>query len=81
MCITAWIRAAVGGPLAIVEEGDKITIDSDKKTLNLDLSKKERTARLKRWVPPAPKARRGLLAKYARLVSSASLGAVTDIEM
>ena len=74
-------EAAAGGPLAIVEEGDKITIDSDKKTLNLDLSKKERTERLKRWVPPAPKVRRGLLAKYARLVSSASLGAVTDIEM
>ena len=74
-------EAAVGGPLAIVEEGDKITIDSDKKTLNLDLSKKERTARLKRWVPPTPKVKRGLLAKYARLVSSASLGAVTDIEI
>ena len=74
-------EAAVGGPLAIVEEGDKITIDSDQKTLNLDLSKRERTERLKKWVPPTPKVKRGLLAKYARLVSSASLGAVTDIEM
>ena len=64
-----------------MDKGDKITIDSDKKTLSLDLSERERTERLKKWVPPPPKVKRGLLAKYARLVSSASLGAVTDIEM
>ncbi|MGE4658365.1 MAG: dihydroxy-acid dehydratase [Gammaproteobacteria bacterium] len=73
-------EAAVGGPLAIVEEGDRVTIDAQKKTLVLDLLDEEIVQRLGSWVPPVPKAERGLLAKYARLVSSASRGAVTDIE-
>jgi dihydroxy-acid dehydratase len=71
-------EAAVGGPIAIVEDGDGIVIDADTKTIDLEISAEELARRLQAWVAPAPKAERGLLAKYARLVSSASLGAVTD---
>jgi dihydroxy-acid dehydratase len=74
-------EAAVGGPLAIVEDGDQITIDGQAKTLDLQLSDEEMDLRLRKWRPPAPKATRGLLAKYARLVSSASEGAVTDMDL
>ena len=74
-------EAAVGGPLAIVEDGDQITIDSQTKTIDLQLSDDEMELRLRKWRPPAPKATRGLLAKYARLVSSASEGAVTDLDL
>lgn len=71
-------EAAVGGPIAIVENGDGIVIDAERKTIDLEISADELTRRLGAWTAPAPKAERGLLAKYARLVSSASLGAVTD---
>ena len=71
-------EAAVGGPIAIVENGDPIVIDAEKKTIELGVSKDTIDQRLRSWAPPPPKAERGLLAKYARLVSSASLGAVTD---
>ncbi len=71
-------EAAVGGPIAIVENGDPIVIDAVRKTIELGVSKETIDARLRAWKPPAKKADRGLLAKYARLVSSASLGAVTD---
>ncbi len=71
-------EAAVGGPIAIIEDGDSITIDAEKRTLDLDLPQAEIDRRLQRWQAPSPKATRGVLAKYARLVSSASLGAVTD---
>jgi len=74
-------EAAVGGPLAIVEDGDQITIDSETKTIDVQLSDEEMDLRLRKWQPPAPKATRGLLAKYARLVSSASKGAVTDMDL
>ena len=74
-------EAAVGGPLAIVEDGDQITIDSETKTIDVQLSDEEMDLRLRKWQPPAPKATRGLLAKYARLVSSASEGAVTDMNL
>ncbi len=74
-------EAAVGGPLAIVEDGDQITIDGQAKTIDLQLSDEEMDLRLRKWRPPAPKATRGLLAKYARLVSSASEGAVTDMDL
>jgi len=74
-------EAAVGGPLAIVEDGDQITIDSETKTIDVQLSDEEMDLRLRKWQPPAPKATRGLLAKYARLVSSASEGAVTDMDL
>jgi dihydroxy-acid dehydratase len=71
-------EAAVGGPLAIVENGDRITIDAQEKSIDVEIPEPEMRARLAAWKRPAPKAERGLLAKYARLVSSASLGAVTD---
>ncbi|GFO71149.1 dihydroxy-acid dehydratase [Bathymodiolus japonicus methanotrophic gill symbiont] len=71
-------EAYVGGPLAIIENGDKITIDAESKNLTLHLEDAEVADRLKKWQQPAPKYTRGVLAKYAKLVSSASLGAVTD---
>ena len=71
-------EAAVGGPIAIIENGDKITIDAENRVLNLDIPQQEIDARLAKWKAPAPKETRGILAKYARLVSSASEGAVTD---
>ena len=71
-------EAAVGGPLAVVRDGDRITIDAQAMTLDMEISASEFERRLRDWTPPTPNATRGLLAKYARLVSSASLGAVTD---
>ncbi len=71
-------EAYVGGALAIIENGDKITIDAESKKLTLDLSDDEISARLKKWVQPKPKYTRGVLSKYAKQVSSASKGAVTD---
>ena len=74
-------EAAVGGPIAIVQDGDPIVIDAARKTIDLGLSRETIDQRLRAWRPPAPKAERGLLAKYARLVSSASAGAVTDLNL
>jgi dihydroxy-acid dehydratase len=71
-------EAASGGPIAVIRNGDPITIDAVKNTLSLDLPAKDVKARLKAWKPGKPKAKRGVLAKYARLVTSASEGAVTD---
>ena len=71
-------EAALGGPLAIVKNGDPIKIDAEKRTLDLDLPKAEIAKRLAKWKAPATTYKRGVLAKYARTVSSASLGAVTD---
>jgi dihydroxy-acid dehydratase len=71
-------EAAVGGPIAIVRNGDSITIDAVKNTLTLVLPAAQIKARLKAWRPKKPKETRGALAKYARLVTSASEGAVTD---
>jgi dihydroxy-acid dehydratase len=71
-------EAAVGGPIAIVRNGDPITIDAVGNSISLDLPAKEIRARLKAWRPRRPKETRGALAKYARLVASASEGAVTD---
>src|SRR5271157_3341753 len=71
-------EAAVGGPIAIVANGDPIAIDAVANTINLGLSRAEIRARLKAWRPRKPRATRGALAKYARLVASASEGAVTD---
>ncbi|GEK45760.1 dihydroxy-acid dehydratase [Bisbaumannia pacifica] len=68
-----------GGPLALVEDGDVITIDAEADTLDVDLSEAELARRRGAWRQPAPRYTRGVLAKYARLVSSASTGAVTDI--
>jgi dihydroxy-acid dehydratase len=67
-----------GGPLAIVQDGDTITIDGVKHSLTLDLPAKEIAARLLKWKKPKPRYHRGVLAKYAKLVSTASTGAVTD---
>mgnify|MGYP000471010711 FL=1 len=71
-------EAHVGGTLAIVENGDKITIDAETRNLTLHVDDAEIAARLAKWQQPAPKYTRGVLAKYAKLVSSASEGAVTD---
>ena len=71
-------EAAAGGPLALVRDGDRIGIDATQRALTLHVSDAELARRRKAWVPPAPYATQGVLAKYAALVSSASLGAVTD---
>jgi dihydroxy-acid dehydratase len=71
-------EAAVGGTIALVEEGDSITIDADSRLLQLNVSDEELARRRAAWQPRPPRYTRGVLAKYARLVSSASLGAVTD---
>ena len=70
-------EAMVGAPLALVEEGDTITIDLVRDELNLNVSESELAERKKRWQPPSTTPATGVLAKYARLVSSASEGAVT----
>lgn len=71
-------EAQVGGTLAIVKNGDKITIDAENKTLTLHVNEHEIARRLDKWQQPAPRYTRGVLAKYANQVSSASKGAVTD---
>ena len=71
-------EAYVGGPLSIVKNGDQITIDASKREINIALSTAEIKKRLKAWKQPKPKYTRGVLAKYAKLVTSASEGAVTD---
>jgi dihydroxy-acid dehydratase len=71
-------EAYVGGPLAIVQNGDTITIDAENNELKLVINEHEMARRLEKWKQPAPRYTRGVLAKYAKLVSSASLGAVTD---
>jgi dihydroxy-acid dehydratase len=73
-------EAALGGPLALVKSGDGITIDAQRREITLHVAAAELKRRRKSWVPPKPYARRGALAKYARQVSSASLGAVTDLD-
>jgi dihydroxy-acid dehydratase len=71
-------EAFVGGPLAVVKNGDPIAIDAEKSTIDLKISKAELQERLKAWKQPKPKYPRGVLAKYAGQVKPASLGAVTD---
>ncbi|MAA66860.1 MAG: dihydroxy-acid dehydratase, partial [Alteromonadaceae bacterium] len=71
-------EAADGGPIALVETGDTITIDAEANTIELGISEDEMARRRQAWQPPQPKYRRGVLAKYAKTVNSASLGAVTD---
>jgi dihydroxy-acid dehydratase len=70
-------EAALGGPIALVREGDTVTIDVDRKALDLDVADDELERRRAAWVRPVPRYRSGVLAKYAALVSSASEGAVT----
>jgi dihydroxy-acid dehydratase len=73
-------EAFVGGPIALVREGDSITIDAKQRLLQLNVPEAELETRRRAWKAPAPHYTRGVLAKYAKLVSSASLGAVTDRE-
>jgi dihydroxy-acid dehydratase len=74
-------EAYAGGPLALVKNGDAITIDAEKHELTLEITGKELNARRKSWKNPAPRYTRGVLAKYAAHVTSASLGAVTDKDL
>ena len=71
-------EAAVGGPLAVVRDGDPVSINAETKKIDLEIPEEELRERLRAWTPRRPNATRGLLAKYAKLVSSASRGAVTD---
>jgi dihydroxy-acid dehydratase len=73
-------EAALGGPLALVKTGDEITIDAQRREITLHVPSGELRRRRQSWIAPRPYARRGALAKYSRQVSSASLGAVTDLE-
>jgi dihydroxy-acid dehydratase len=72
-------EAAVGGAIALIEEGDSITIDAEERLLKLNVTDDELKRRRDGWKPPTPRATSGVLAKYAKLVSSSSLGAVTDL--
>lgn len=72
-------EAAVGGPIAVVQDGDVITIDAERNEITMDVSDEEIQQRLREWKPPTPNVTRGVLAKYARLVGDASHGAVTDL--
>ena len=72
-------EAALGGPIALLKNGDTIVIDASKREVNVKLSDAELRRRARAWKPPKVRYKRGVLAKYARLVSSASTGAVTDL--
>jgi dihydroxy-acid dehydratase len=72
-------EAAVGGAIALVQEGDMITIDAPARLLQLNVSDEELEQRRANWQPPKPRYTTGVLAKYAKLVSSSSVGAVTDL--
>lgn len=74
-------EAAVGGAIALVEEGDSITINANQRLLQLNVPAEEIERRWQQWQPPAPRYTRGILGKYAKLVSSSSLGAVTDLDL
>ena len=71
-------EAYVGGTIALVEEGDSITIDADRQLIQLNVADAELGRRRARWKAPPPRYTRGVLAKYMRLVSTASIGAITD---
>jgi dihydroxy-acid dehydratase len=74
-------EAFEGGPMAIIRDGDSITIDANQRKLNLDIPASEIKKRLRRWKQPKPRYTRGVLAKYASHVTSASFGAVTDQDL
>lgn len=74
-------EAAVGGTIALVQEGDSITIDADARLLQLNVAEDELAQRRAAWTPPTPRYTQGILAKYAKLVSSSSVGAVTDLDL
>jgi dihydroxy-acid dehydratase len=74
-------EAAVGGTIAVVEEGDSVTIDAERRLLQLNVPDSTLAQRKANWKPRPPKYTRGVLAKYALMVSSSSLGAVTDLNL
>jgi dihydroxy-acid dehydratase len=74
-------EAFVGGTIGLVQEGDGITIDAEQRLLQLNVSEEEMARRRSNWQPPQPRYTRGVLGKYALLVSSSSLGAVTDLNL
>ena len=74
-------EAYVGGPIALIKNGDPITIDAEKRAITLGVPASELKARAKAWKQPKPRYTRGVLAKYAKLVNSAHLGAVTDADL
>ena len=74
-------EAAVGGTIGLVQEGDAITIDADARLLQLNVSDQELAQRRQQWQAPAPRYKKGMLAKFAKLVSSSSKGAVTDLDL
>ena len=74
-------EAAVGGAIALVEEGDSITIDANSRLLQINISDAELASRRAKWQPRPPRYTKGILAKYVKLVSSSSVGAVTDLDL
>ena len=74
-------EAYVGGTIALIQENDSITIDAHQLLIQLNVSEEEIARRRSLWKKPQPRYTRGILAKYAKLASSASLGAVTDLNL
>jgi len=74
-------EAYVGGPIAVIKNGDPITIDAEKRAITLGIPAAELKTRLAKWKQPKPRYTRGVLAKYAKLTSDASHGAVTDLAL
>jgi len=74
-------EAYVGGTIALVQEGDSITIDAHQQLIQLNVDEAEIAKRRAAWKQPKPRYTRGLLAKYAKLASTASKGAVTDLNL
>jgi dihydroxy-acid dehydratase len=74
-------EAYEGGPIALIKNGDRITIDAQSRAITLEISDEEMEARRAKWKQPKPRYTKGVLAKYAKTVSSASQGAVTDLNL
>jgi dihydroxy-acid dehydratase len=74
-------EAYVGGNIALIEDGDEITINAETREINVNVSDEVLLARREKWTPPAPRYTKGVLAKYAKMVTTASLGAVTDMDL
>lgn len=73
-------EAALGGPIALVEEGDTISIDMNKNTIQVEISEEEMQARKAKWQPREPKITTGYVSRYAALVTSANTGAVLQVK-
>ena len=73
-------EAAVGGPIALIEEGDIIKINIPANSINVDVSDEELAARKAKWQPREPKVTKGYLARYAKMVTSADKGAVLEVQ-